>query len=283
MLLLIGGVYFWQWQYARDETDLTVLPLNGGHAIFVDAAGRDDDWLINCGNENAVNFTLKDFLRAQGVNSLPRLVLADGNLRNGGGAMALDELFNIGELWTSSARFRSGTYRNTVAAFEKNGRPQGLRHKWLNGGDTVGCWQVLFPVATNAVAKADDRPLVLRGDFCGSKILLLDDLSRLGQSELLARTNDLRADIVVAGLPTEGEPLCDALIDAIQPRVIVIADSDFPATRRASRALHDRLAKRKIPVIYTRTAGGVTIVTDRSGWKLRTALNAPGILLDNQK
>ncbi len=61
-----------------------------------------NDWLINCGNENAVNFTLKNFLRAQGVNSLPRLVLADGNMRNCGGAQTLDELFSIGELWTSA-------------------------------------------------------------------------------------------------------------------------------------------------------------------------------------
>jgi beta-lactamase superfamily II metal-dependent hydrolase len=100
--------------------------------------------------------------------------------------------------------------------------------------------------------------------------LLLSDLSRAGQSDLLATTNDLRADIVVAGLPTEGEPLCDALIDAIQPRVIVIADSELPATRRASRALHERLEQKKIPVIYTRISGAVKIETDKAGWKLQT-------------
>ena len=70
----------------------------------------------------------------------------------------------------------------------------------------------------------------------------------------------MRADIVIAGLPNEGEPLCDALIDAIRPKVIVIADSEFPATRRAGRALKERLEQRKIPVIYTRTTGAVKIV-----------------------
>jgi beta-lactamase superfamily II metal-dependent hydrolase len=111
---------------------------------------------------------------------------------------------------------------------------------------------------------------VLLGNFCGTKILLLSDLSRAGQSELLAQTNDLRANIVIAGLPNESEPLCDDLIEAIQPRVIVIADSEFPATRRASRALHERLEQKQIPVIYTRAAGAVKIVTDKSGWKLET-------------
>jgi beta-lactamase superfamily II metal-dependent hydrolase len=240
LLFFIGGVYFWQWLSSRDETDLTVLPLDGSHAIYVDANGRANDWLINCGNKNAVDFTLKDFLHAQGVNTLPRLVLTEGDTKNAGGAQTLDELFHVVELWTSDVKFRSSAYRDAITSFEKP-----PRHKVLNCGDTVGCWQILFPNATDNFSKADDSPLVLRGNFRGTKILLLSDLSRAGQSDLLATTNDLRADIVVAGLPTEGEPLCDALIDAIRPRVIVIADSEFPATRRASRALRERLEQKK--------------------------------------
>ena len=270
ILFFIGGIYFWQWQTSRDETDLTVLPLNGGHAIYVDADGRANDWLINCGNENAVNFTLKDFLRAQGVNTLPRLVLTEGDMKNVGGAQMLDELFHVGELWTSAVKFRSANYRDAVASFENGGHPQGSRHKILNCGNTIGCWQILFPNATDNFEKADDSPLVLLGNFRGTKVLLLSDLSRAGQSDLLATTNDLRADIVVAGLPTAGEPLCDALIDAIRPRVIVIADSEFPAPRRASRALRERLEQKNIPVIYTRTAGAVKIETDKAGWNLHT-------------
>ena len=265
-LLFIGEIYFWQWQSARAETGLTVLPLNGGHAIHVDADGRQNDWLINCGNENAADFTLKNFLRAQGVNSLPRLVLTEGDLKNGGGASRLDELFGIGELWTSDVKFRSAAYRDAVAEFEK----PPSRHKILQAGDTAGGWQVLFPPPAVKFSKADDAPLVLLGNFHGTRILLLSDLSRAGQSALLAGTNHLRADLVVAGLPAEGEPLCAALIAAIQPKIIIIADSEFPATRRAGRSLQERLAQTKVPVIYTRTAGAVKIVTDQRGWNLQT-------------
>jgi beta-lactamase superfamily II metal-dependent hydrolase len=246
-----------------------VLPLSGGHAIYVDADGRRNDWLINCGNEDAVNFTLKDFLRGQGVNSLPRLVLADGSVRNCGGAKLADDLFSIGELWTSNVKFRSPAYREAVAAFENSpSHPQGSRHKLLNFGDTQGCWQVLFPIATGNVSRSDERGLVLCGSFHRTRILLLPDLGRAAQGELLAQSNELRADIVIAGLPDEGEPLCDALIAATQPRVIIVADSEFPAGRRASRALQDRLGRAQIPVLYTRTAGVVKIVTEQAGWRV---------------
>ena len=263
ILFCIGASYLWQWQTSRDKTTLTILPLNGGHAIFVDADGKANDWLINCGNEKSVDFTLKDFLHAQGVNQISRLVLTDASARNCGGAARLDELFHVQELWTSDVKFRATSYRDAVAAFEK----PAARHHRLHAGDHVGCWQVLFPAAGTNMAKADDEPLVLRGDFHGTKILLLSDLSRAGQDELLACTNDLRADLVIAGLPAEGEPLCNALLKAVQPRTIVIADAEFPATRRASRALRERLEQQKVPVVYTRTAGAVTVETDRVGWQ----------------
>ncbi len=263
-LLLLGVAGIWRWQSFRDQIELTVLPLNGGHAIYVDADGRANDWLINCGNENAVQFTLKDFLRAQGMNRIPRLILTEAATRNCGGAKLLDEIFGIGELWTSGVRFRSSNYRETVTAFEKSSR-----HKIMSAGNSTGPWQVLFPM-TNALAKADDQPLVLHGKFHGARILLLSDLSRPSQSELLNQGGDLRADIVVAGLPNAGEPLCDALIDSIQPRVIVIADSEYPATRRAPSALKERLDQKKIPVIYTRDSGAVKIIARKSSWNLST-------------
>ncbi|MGO9586033.1 MAG: ComEC/Rec2 family competence protein [Limisphaerales bacterium] len=265
-LVLIVAGFAWHWQTTRGETKLTVLPLDGGHAVFVDAAGRRNDWLVNCGDENAANFTLKPFLRAQGVNRVQRLVLTHGDLRSCGGAELLNELFGIGEIYTSPARFRSVAYRGIVAEFEKQPR----RHRIITRGDTAGCWQVFAPDVTDDFERADDASLVLLGDFYGTRVLLLSDLGRAGQSALLSRTNNLRADMVIAGLPDEGEPLCDALLEAAQPKVIVIADSEFPATRRADPKLCARLEQRGIPVVYTRTAGAVTILLRPDGWEMRT-------------
>ncbi len=266
VLILIAAIYLWRWEKSRGETELTVLPLNGGHAVFVDAAGRKNDWLVNCGNENAFALTLKPFLRAQGVNKIPRLVLTEGDTRNIGGAQSLDQFFDVGELVTSPVRFRSAAYRDVVAEFDK----PPARHKTALRSDVMGNWQVLHPGSTNVFSKADDNALVLLGNFSGAKVLLLSDLGRAGQSALLERTNDLQADIIVAGLPTEGEPLNDTLLDAIQPKVIIVADAEFPATRRASSALRERLEQHGIPVIYTRTSGAVTLVARPGGWKLRT-------------
>jgi competence protein ComEC len=266
ILLFIVCFYFWEWQTTHEETNLTLLPLNGGHVVYVDAAGTKDDWLINCGNENAVEFTLKNFLHAQGVNKIQHLILTAGDTKNSGGAILLDELFHAGELWTSEVKFRSAAYREAIAKFDQ----APTRHKILHAGDQIGGWRVLFPTGPTNFAKADDAPLVLLGNFSGTKILLLSDLSRDGQSELLSLTNDLRADIVVSGLPDASEPLCNALIAAVRPQAIVVADSEFPATRRADRSLKARLEQTGIPVFYTREAGAVKIAVGKAGWQLKT-------------
>jgi competence protein ComEC len=266
LVIFIVAIYSWQWGKSWGETELTVLPLDGGHAVYVDAAGRKGDRLVNCGDENAVEFALTPFLHSQGVNQIPRLVLTEGSVRNIGGVQSLGKLFDIGELFTSPVHFRSTVYRDAVTEFN---RPP-ARRKVIQCGDITGNWQVLYPGPADDFPHADDNALVLLGNFHGASVLLLSDLGRDGQSALLERTNDLHADIVIAGLPGEGEPLCTALVDAIHPQVIVVADSEFPANRRASRSLKARLEQTKIPVIYTGTSGAAKIVADKSGWKLKT-------------
>lgn len=262
--VFIGAIFFVCQYSSRSETDLTVLPLEGGHAVYVDSDSRD--CLIDCGSEDAVHFTVRPFLEAQGVNRLPQLILTEGDSKNCGGAEALDDYFGIGELCTGQADFRSPVYKKIVASFEE---PRD-RHKVFHRGDTNGCWQVLWPSADSDLKRADDNALVLLGNFYGRKVLLLSDLSPAGQSKLLSGTNDLHADIAIAGLPNQGEPLSDELLDAVQPKLIVIADSAFPTRRQANSNLRDRLEQRAVPVVYTSDSEAVKIVLNKTGYTWNT-------------
>ncbi len=265
--VLIAVIYLWRWESLRAETAITVLPLDGGQSVFVEAGAQKNDWLIDCGNVDAMNFTLKDFLRGQGVGKIPRLALTDAESRNCGGAFSVAQIFGIRELWTSPARFRSKVYNGIVSNFEESATSQ---HKIFAFDGQYDCWQVFWPSPASGFSRADDGALVLLGHFPGAKILFLSDLGRLGQNGLLATTNSLRADIVVAGLPNEGEPLSDPLIAAIRPKLIVIVDSDSAFARHVTPRLKDRLADQNVPVIYTRTSGAAKIIVDKTGWKLQT-------------
>jgi len=263
LLVLVWCSLFWNNSRA---TRLTILPLNGGSAVYFDAPGTKNDLLVDCGSANSVQFVTKPFLRAQGVNHLPALLLTHGDEGRVGGAEMLSRLFFVGQVCASPVRFRSPAYRQILDQLSST--PEELRT--VSHNDRLGAWFVLHPDPDDHFPQADDNAVVLFGTFDGTRVLLLSDLGRPGQNALLERNPDLRADIVVTGLPVQTEPVCDALLDTIQPRLIVVTDSEFPASGRASAKLRDRLAKRNIPVIYTRSAGAVTLEFRRRGWELRT-------------
>lgn len=267
-LLLIAAFYGGQWFFTRKHVELTILPLEGGHAEYFDAAGKSQDWLMDCGNTNAYAFVMQPFLRAHGVNHLPRLLLTHGDLRHIGATELLAQEFGTREAFASSFRFRSRAYRQVIEGFQREPR----RLNTVHFGDNIPPWQILHPAVDDKFAQADDAVIVRRAEFHGVKILLLSDLGRAGQNVLLDRaTNRLRADIVVSGLPTQSEALCDALLDATHPRVIIVADSEMPATARASRHLQERLARRQVLVLFTREVGAVTISFRPDECELRTA------------
>jgi competence protein ComEC len=260
----------WTWHAETRTAKITILPLSGGDSVFVDCAGRANDLLVDCGNENAAQFTLEPFLRAQGVNSIANLVLTHGDLRHVGGTDWIQQNFSVQKILTSEVPAKSSTYRQLLSKLHE----QPERWKALADGDSLGVWMVLHPKHSDKFPQSDDNALVLRGRVFGKTILLLSDLGRPGQNVLMERHADLRADIVVAGLPAQGEPLSNALLERIQPGLIIITDCEFPATGRASRKLRERLSKQTARVIFCRDVGAVTLNFNAKGISVQVGSRA---------
>jgi competence protein ComEC len=253
-LALAGCLVGRAWNDHR-TTRLTLLPLNGGHAIHFDAGGRSRDLLVDAGDQANAELVLRPFLRAHGVNRLSRLALTHGDVRHVGGTRTMVKAFGIEEAFLGDLRFRSTAYRRVVEELESSP----VRVERVSDGGPVAGWRVLHPSADTRIALADDGAMVLLGEFDGFRWLLLSDLGRDGQEALLRRHGDnLRADIVVAGLPTRDEPLNDALLERIRPRLIVVADAERPASERATVELTRRLARQPCPVLFLRTEGSFT-------------------------
>jgi competence protein ComEC len=265
-LISLTLAWGWQWQRQRSATRLSVLPLNGGSAVFCRSAAGEKTWLADCGNTNSVEFVLKPFLRAQGINHLPCLILTCGETRQMGGAELLAGLFTPSMIASGSASFRSANCRQIIEHLAKTGIPMRV----LNPGETLGRWTVASPPRQTPLPRAADNTMVLRGDFPEARVLLLSQLGRAGQTALLANAMDLRADIVVCGLPLNEPPLGENLLTAINPKIIILVDSEFPAQFRAGTALRERLSRRGCRVICTRESGAVTITLGKGAWKVET-------------
>jgi ComEC/Rec2-related protein len=284
------------WAHRNDLT-LTALPLRGGDAIYIDAPGARDDLVIDGGDESAVRRVVTPFLRAQGRNRLPSLLVTHGDIRHVGGARLLATEFRVHRLITSPVRFRSRAYREAVEALT-SGSPapripspgsgprlpaSGLAGRMprdrcervqLARGARWGPWRVLHPDGSDRFPAADDAALVLLGEFHGVRVLLCSDLGREGQQALLDREKDLRAEVVIAAMPAAGPPLSDALLDTVRPQAIILSTGEFPAKEQASLALRARLGRRQLPVFYTADVGVVELRVRPSGATIRTLQSA---------
>ena len=250
------------WWNERQSARLTVLPLNGGEAIYFEPAHGEPDLLVDCGSEFTSEFVLKPFLRSRGVDYPDTLVLTHGDARNVGGAALMQARFTPRRVVVSDATFRSGAYRDAVRSFDSiTGHVERIA---ING--QMGTWTILHPGGNTTGSQADDNALVLFGEVTSTRILLLSDLSKPGQHALLTRWPELRADIVIGGLPTSAEPLAEAFLDAVQPKLIIVTDAEFPAMQRASLRLQERLRARDVPVVFTHQAGAVTLWVESDGW-----------------
>jgi competence protein ComEC len=264
----------WTWLYVQSlgVTKLTILPVSGGTCLFYDTLGWNRDLLVDVGPTNTVRFITQPFLRAQGVNHLPTLVLTHGDVHHLGGTEPLIEGFGASRICSSPVKFRSVVCRKIIDRLSKC---YGVEP--ISRGQRVGDWTLLHPDEGDQFSRADDAAAVLFGTARGTRILLLSDLGRDGQNTLLQRTDDLRADIVIAGLPASGEPLSAALIAAIDPCLIIISDSEFPATERASLELRGRLHRTNITTLYTRDTGAISLTFHKHTWMLRAANGQPAL------
>jgi len=270
-LLLLSALWAADWQHQRGAARLDVLALRGAPAVFAGGAGTNRDLLADCGDAASAEGIVKPFLHAQGVNRLGAFCLTAGYQQSVGGAEIVLTNFAPAAVFSGPARARSPAYRRAAAALEQL---PGLR-RTVQDGDGLEGWAVLYPGAADRFPAADQVSLALQRSFHGHSVLLLSALGRDGQNLLMTRHQELRAEIVVAGLPARDEPLGEPLLDMLQPKLIIIADSELPATRRATEKLRERLARRAgARVLYCRDAGSLTLLLRRDGWEVHDASGA---------
>jgi competence protein ComEC len=262
LLCFYGGRYL----VFRDRVEVTILPLSGCAAVFVDSASPDQMALFDTGTTNDVNFTVKPFLRARGRDDLPWLALSHGDTRHISGAAHLNTLFPVENVAASSFRFRSPVYRRSIDALKESA---GTFKQLQNGDSFAGC-TVLHPGAGDRFSRADDAVLVAHATIRGCRILLLSDLDLDGQARLLDRHPDLRADILVLEPGVTTTRVDERLLETVKPTWIIVCDTDSRRSEEAVVSLESCLRASNARLLNTRETGAITLRLASSGARIRT-------------
>ena len=257
------------WQTDRQEVRITMLP--EGPMIHVEASAHTSNLLIDTGDAMAVEYTVQRHLKTRGVDALHAVALTHGIGHHVGGFTNLMAAQPLERVSLSHAKSSSKFQKIVLAELAQRGE---LKNE-VSAGDTIGPWTVMHPVKGDDFSKSTDDALVLRGEFHGVRVLLLSDVGSGGCQAMMARGADLRADIVVAAIPSYGEPLNAGLLRLIDPRVIIVHDCQYPIAERAPAELLKRLSVSGAEVFSVQRDKGICLSIARGDWCLK---NSTGVL-----
>lgn len=260
ILLLAVGLHLQRTQNPR----IDILP---GGITWIDLPGARSDLLLDPGSDVATRFVTVPFLRSRGVDRLAGVVITHPDTRHAGGIADLVTQFHPAWIATPSGPFRSPAFTSLMEVTSDGTDP--LR-RW-SAGDFFGPWTVLHPNEADRSRVADDQAMVLAGEVRGLRFLFCSDLGRAGQRTLLERHREsVRADIVIGGVPLEGEPFPPGLLEATAPQLVVLVTADFPVNRRLRTATRERLERQPFPVWNLNECATVSFDWSGTGCRVRS-------------
>jgi competence protein ComEC len=260
--------------HPREEAvEITVLDLNDGASIFLNAAGEQHDVLIDGGGDWSGQRVVIPFLRAQGVDRLAGVILTRGDKPHAAGLVLAVREIPTGEAMYSGVPSLSKFYRQWITEM----RLRQIPIRTIHAGDEVPVApdlrvRVLNPPRDGIGNRSADNSLVLSLEFGPTRVLLMSDAGETVERRLLAGTEDLRAQLVIKGRHEKESSGTDEFLDAVRPEAVVVAANTRPSSRYPQPDLRERLERRHVAIYRTDETGAVTIRLTKRGYTIRTCL-----------
>ncbi|MBN1268020.1 MAG: ComEC/Rec2 family competence protein [Kiritimatiellae bacterium] len=242
----------------RGDVTVDLLAVGQGNAALVDLPGGEDV-LVDAGPRFQGD-RVRRHLRRQGVNRLGVLILTHADADHVGGALDLLAAVPVAELWCSPYAGRSAVYHDVLAEAERRGvlirrLAEGERGTWAGGVE----WEVLFTDEKPASRRADDASLVLRVAAGGGAVLFMGGASGTVESNLLGRSLEPAASVLVAGDHGTAGTCTEEWLDAVAPGHVVLSVGFHNRRGDPDPGVLERLATRPARVWNTARDGTLRV------------------------
>jgi competence protein ComEC len=256
-----------------NKVDLTVLSLNDGTSVFLDAPGAHNDMLIDGGGGWSASHTLIPFLRAHGVNRLAATLLTCGDKAHAAGLNVVANEVPARAAIYSGIASRSKYYKEWVDDMKARNIPLRV----VRAGDELSSTpnlrlRVLHPPPGPGANRSDDNALVLAVEFGPTRVLLMSDAGETVEKRLVKDYHDLHAQVVVKGQHGKESSGTAGFLDAVRPEAVVQVVNLNDSHRYPEPGLRDRCAQRGIAYLRCDEVGAVMIRLTPKGYEVKTFL-----------
>lgn len=241
LLLVVCGLFAWKEIAKPIQRNLKITFFDVGHGDSALIESPKGGLILidggKFGDSDDGRWTIAPYLWKKGITKINYVIVTHPDSDHIGGMPFLLENFRVRKVFDNGLAARSQIYYDYKNVIRKRKVPTQV----VKRGDVVEIGDVMFEVLNPPQepfhgTKSDDNnnSLVLKIAYKGNSILLCGDIERDAITRLLAQEGDrLRADILK--LPHHGggkQKYIDALIEAANPRTVVISEKDIPRLQR---------------------------------------------------
>jgi competence protein ComEC len=253
---------------AKEELRVTLLSVGAGQCAVVEPPGGRTV-VLDAGSTSLTDLWRKclgPFLHARSQTVLDTVIVSHGDADHTSGVADVVGIYSareviVGSRFIPNATDDPGT-TTLLAELDAMDRPPRI----VAPGDVLPLGrdtriQFLWPGKGVDGLADNDSGLVLKLNFAGRSILFPADIQDAGMTALLAMTDKIKADVLVAPHHGSSEKTTGAFVAAVDPAVVLSSNDRTLSNKQ--RRFETLIGSR--PLYRTNVCGAVTVIISRDG------------------
>ncbi len=258
------------------QADAILIRTPGGHAFLVDAGGRLERGGAIGSASNAEDVgerVVVPFLIRAGIHHLDAVVLSHPHGDHAGGVAPVLRALGATAFADSGQAYAGHAYRDALDV----AHARGTAMRWPRGGDvwrtddgvTFRFYGPTLPMLQGTRSDINSNSLVFRLEYGAFRILFVGDAGAETEARLLARGDDLRADVLKVGHHGSAYASTPAFLDAVDARDAIVSVGAHNLFGHPAPQTIDALERRGARVYRTDRDGAVTVESDGASFAVR--------------
>ena len=255
----ISAKYNLQFPIYYQELKVHIIDVGQADCIFVQAPEKN--MLIDAGNDADSNLIIS-YLKNLGISKIDIVVGTHPHEDHIGSLDTVINTFDVGKIYMPKVSHNTKTFEDVLTAIKNKGLKVTTAIAGVSLDLGKGLTAKMLAPNSSKYNDLNDYSAVIKLAFGNTSFLFTGDAETVSEQEMLAKKNDLKADVLKIGHHGSSSSTSEAFLKAVSPKYAVICVGKDNSYGHPDNNTLYTLAKNKVEVLRTDLNGTIIITSD---------------------